>query len=142
MRKRKLFFGARRRWPDSPRMQKLQVSWDIEAYSGVGNEDYYILQHIQGLEVDLMKGLSTMEIPAGWLKTGIPLGGLRRGDFYHYSTPCAKHDHLQWMFNNGLQDKLMICLEDSYVQPHYVPYHDFENLTVEPSDVVIRQANW
>lgn len=46
------------------------------------------------------------------------------------------------MFDKGLQGKLMICLEDSYVQPHYVPYHDFDKLTVETPDADIRPPNW
>jgi hypothetical protein len=142
MRKRKQYFGARRRWPDSPRQQKLQVTWDIEAYSGVGNADYYIIQHLQSLEGDLMKGMASLSFNSEHLKGGIPRGHFFTTAGYNPNPQMMFAHRLQRAIDNGLQDKIMICLEDSYSTPHFVPYHDFDKLTVESPDDPLRTANW
>jgi hypothetical protein len=147
VRKVKGFFGARRRWPDSPRLQKLQVTWDIEAMSGLGNDSFGIYEHIQSLECDLMVGLSKMTIPMTEHIVGRLNGGFRVGEFWHFAVPNPRpHMHLahrlQEMLNNGLQGKVMICLEDSYTHPHYVPYHEFDKLRLETPDADVCAPNW
>lgn len=140
MRKRKLYFGVRRRWPDSPYAQLQQHSANLKTLKFEGDWLEKMYQQLQSQEFDAYKD----QFLGGWDKiqqSGLS-GGMRRGEFYAFSTPSAQVDRLQRMFDKGLQGNLMICLEDSYVQPHYVPYHDFDKLTVETPDAVIRPPNW
>lgn len=134
MRKRKLFFGARRRWPDSPYLQLTQHRQHLEQLHAIDSESYRLLyEKVQTMEVDLLKGLSKMAMPIDQLQSGKHRGGLRRGEFYttagYNPNPQMMPAHrLQAMLNNGLQGKIMICLEDSYTHPHFVPIEDFDNL--------------
>jgi hypothetical protein len=92
--------------------------------------------------VDMLSSLPTMGISASMLNGGFPLG-----TFFPMAMPNPRPEmmtahRLQAMLNNGLQGKLIICLEDAYTHPHYVPYHDFDKLRVETPDADIRAPNW
>jgi hypothetical protein len=128
-------------------------------------------QQIQSQEFDAHKE----QFLGGWNKiqqSGLS-GGLRRGEFFttagYNPNPQMMLTHrLQRMFDNGLQGKLMFCLEesdemrtarlraqahiwpefpkglldDSYVTHHHRPYHEFDKILVETPDAVVRTPNW
>lgn len=147
MRKVKRFFGTRRRWPDSPYRQIEQAKWDLAEVQHTTPESFDLYHHLQSLEGDLMNELTKLSIPmtehsVGRLNGGFPLGTYFTTAGYNPRPQMLLAHRLQQALNNGLQGKIMICLEDSYSQPHYVPYNDFDKILVETPDAVVRTPNW
>lgn len=147
MRKRKQYFGIRRQWPVSPDRQGVQAKWDLAETQQKNPIDYELFHDLQSLEFDCMIGLAKVSSPMIERMVGSHRGGMSRMEFYttagYNPNPHMVSVHrLKAILDKGLQDNLMICLEDSYSIRHDKLNHDFESLAVETPDVNLRASNW
>lgn len=148
MRKRKLYFGTRRQWPDSPYRQIVQAKWDLTEIQQNTPIDYELFHNLQSLEFDIMIGLTKMVNPMTEHIVGSHRSNMRRGEFYTTTAGYNPNPHmmsthrLKAMLDKGLQGNLMICLEDSYSLHHDKSNHDFENLAVETPNDYVRPSIW